>query len=266
MRRCRLPLTMIVPMPGLTKTVPNLGKPSECSCPSTPPPDKPGVALSDEERVVSCRLWYSRVNHTAELMPAVAQSWTTMGYRRMNWKPWRWPWVPVRSALRVGLSVAKGLVAANGLPLIGRENLDLEALPYLETGVAVCAMLDAGRGEVATARFDSRGIADGEETICSPDELLESISEPTQFCGEGVVPWVSLIKERFGPQGAGHGFAVAGSPLWSLSSIARQRLAAGKTDDPAALEPNYLRMPSIGGPSRGTAGARSLTGGGIIWT
>ena len=210
-----------------------------------------GVALSDEERVVSCRLWYSRVNHTAELMPAVAQTLDHHGISVNELEAVAVALGPgAFSALRVGLSVAKGLVAANGLPLIGVRTLDLEALPYLETGVAVCAMLDAGRGEVATARFDSRGIADGEETICSPDELLESISEPTQFCGEGVVPWVSLIKERLGPKALVMASPSPGVRLWSLSSIARQRLAAGKTDDPAALEPNYLRMPSIGGPKQ----------------
>ena len=41
-----------------------------------------------------------------------------------------------------------------------------------------------------------------------------------------------------------------GPRLWSLAAIARERLADGKTDDPAALVPNYLRMPSIGGPKR----------------
>ena len=32
-----------------------------------------GVALWNEGRVISCRSWNSAVNHTAELMPAVAQ-------------------------------------------------------------------------------------------------------------------------------------------------------------------------------------------------
>ena len=32
-----------------------------------------GVALCEEGRVLSCRSWYSAVNHTVEMMPAVAQ-------------------------------------------------------------------------------------------------------------------------------------------------------------------------------------------------
>ena len=38
-----------------------------------------GVALADGGRVVSCRSWYSAVNHTAELMPTVAQTLTAAG-------------------------------------------------------------------------------------------------------------------------------------------------------------------------------------------
>ena len=33
-----------------------------------------GVALADEERVVSCRVCYSNMNHTMELMPQIAES------------------------------------------------------------------------------------------------------------------------------------------------------------------------------------------------
>ena len=210
-----------------------------------------GVALSDEERVVACRLWYSRVNHTSELMPAIAQ---TLGSNGLS--PGDLECVAVAlgpggfSSLRVGLSVAKGLAAAAGLPLVGVNTLKLEAHPYLETGVAVCAMLDAGRSEVATAKFDSDGRAVGPETIWPPDEMLETITEATQFCGEGVVPWAALIKERLGSKAMVMASPSPGNRLWSLAAIARERMAAGETDVAAILEPNYLRMPSIGQPKQ----------------
>ena len=210
-----------------------------------------GVVLSDEERVVSCRLWYSRVNHTAELMPAVAQTLESQQVSVHDLEAVAVALGPGGfSSLRVGLSVAKGLAAASGLPIIGVGTLDLEAYPYLETGVAVCAMLDVGRGEVATANFDCQGHAAGEETIWTPDALLDSITEPTQFCGEGVVPWVSLIKDRLGAIGIVMASPSPGTRLWSLAAIARDRLVAGITDDPIILEPNYIRMPSIGTPKQ----------------
>ena len=78
-----------------------------------------GVALSDDERVVSCRLWYSRVNHTAELMPAVAQTLQHYGIAAHELEAVAVALGPGGfSSLRVGLSVAKGLVAAAGVPFL----------------------------------------------------------------------------------------------------------------------------------------------------
>jgi len=223
-----------------------------------------GVALADDERVVSCRTWYSRVNHTSELMPAVAQ---VLGDRGLTAGDLQGIAVALGpgafSALRVGLSVAKGLASSSSLPIVGLKTLELEAQPYLGTGPAVCAMVDAGRGEVATALFGPGGEPRGGERICPPDELLDSFDstagdptagDPTAgftlFCGEGVVPWAALIRERLGPRAL-----VLDSPnpvtrLWSLASLGRERLESGDTDDPAELQPNYLRMPTIGEAKR----------------
>ena len=148
--------------------------------------------------------------------------------------------------MRVGLSVAKGLAATAAVPVVGVRTLVLEAQPYFETGLPVCAMVDAGRGEVATALFGPGGIPKGEERICPPDELLDSIAESTLFCGEGVVPWASLIKERLGSQALVLDSPNPGNRLWSLAFLGRERIESGDTDDPAELEPNYIRMPSIG--------------------
>ena len=153
------------------------------------------------------------------------------------------------SALRVGMSVAKGLAVTAGKPLIGVETLDLEAYPYLASGLPVCAMVDAGRGEVASAHFGPDGRRTREDLICPPEEVLESIKEPTLFCGEAVFSWSELIKDRLGPLGVVVR-PVPSSRPWSLAALGSKRLAEGDTSDLATLQPNYLRMPSIGGPKR----------------
>ena len=113
-----------------------------------------GVALADVEQVVACRVWRSRTNHSAELMPAAAQI-----LKDHDTPPSSLSGIAVAlgpggfSALRVGLSVAKGLAAACSLPLVGVGTLRLEAFPYLGSGMPVCAMVEAGRGEVAAAVF-----------------------------------------------------------------------------------------------------------------
>ena len=209
-----------------------------------------GVALADDRRVVSSRCWYSTVNHTAELMPAVDQTLQSAGIAPGDLEGIAVALGPGGfSALRVGVSVAKGLALASRKPLVGVGTLDLEAFPFLDSGLPVCAVLDAGRGEVASAHFGPDGRRRREDTVCPPEELLDSITEPTLFCGEGVVPWTGLLKERLGPKGVVAHPAPA-IRLWSLVDLGRQRLEAGEPSDLVTLQPYYLRMPSIGGPKR----------------
>ena len=210
-----------------------------------------GVALAQDGRVVSSRCWYSAVNHTAELMPAIADT-----LRNGGLTPGDLDGIAVAlgpggfSALRVGMSAAKGLALAAQTPLVGIGTLNLEAFPYLESGLPVCALLDAGRNEVASAHFDAAGQPTRDDLIAPPVDLLATITETTLFCGEGVQPWAQCIREHLGTRGV---VVVHHSPanrLWSLARLGQNRLDSGETDNLVTLQPYYLRMPSIGGPKR----------------
>ena len=209
-----------------------------------------GVALSGDAGVLSTRCWFSTLNHTAELMPAVSAL-----LRERGATPADLTGVSVAlgpggfSALRVGVSAAKGLALALGVPLVGVGTLDLEAFPFVGSGLPVCPWLDAGRKEVAAAWFNADGQSSREDLICPPEELLDSITEQTVICGEGVLRWAGLIEEKL------RALAVLVSPnpmarTWSLAQLGSRRLASGEVDDLAGLQPYYLRMPSIGVPKR----------------
>ncbi len=209
-----------------------------------------GVALAQDGQVISSRSWCSQANHTAELMPAVAE---ILNGRRLAAKDLTGIAVALGpggfSALRVGISAAKGLALASGKPIVGLRTLDLEAHPYLASGVPVCALLDVGRQEVAAARFGKDGQRLAEDTLGPPMELLSAIVEPTIFCGEGVTRCIELIREHLGNLA----LPVTSSPaarLWSLAALGQHRIDLGDADDLATLQPHYLRMPSIGGPKR----------------
>ena len=205
-----------------------------------------GVALADESRVIACRFWYSTVNHTAELMPALAQTLQSQGLTLGDLRGIAVALGPGGfSALRVGMSVSKGLAVAAKKPLVGVGSLDLEAYPYLASGLPVCALLDAGRGEVATAHFGPDGRRTREDLICPAEEVLASIQEPTLFCGEGASVWGELINDRLGSLGVVVR-PVPASRMCSLAALGWHRLAAGDASDLVTLQPNYLRMPSIG--------------------
>ena len=209
-----------------------------------------GVALAQEGQVISSRSWSSQANHTAELMPAVAD---ILNGHRLAVRDLTGIAVALGpggfSALRVGISAAKGLALASGKPLVGLRTLDLEAHPYLASGLPVCALLDVGRQEVAAARFGKDGQRLAEDGVGPPVELLSDIAEPTIFCGEGVTLWMEVIREHLGILA----MPVTSSPavrLWSLAALGQQRIELGEADDLATLQPHYLRMPSIGGPKR----------------
>jgi tRNA threonylcarbamoyladenosine biosynthesis protein TsaB len=208
------------------------------------------VALADDGRTLAFRGWYSSSSHTAQLMPAISQI-----LQDSKAAPGDLTGIAVAlgpggfSALRVGLSVAKGLAMAGHKPLVGIGTLDLEAWPYLGSGLPVCALLDSGRKEVASALFTVEGTRARADSISPPDELVPEVTQPTVFCGEGAANWESLIRKTLGSR-ALVVRALPGGRIGSLAELGRRRLAAGELDDPALLQPYYLRMPSIGGPKR----------------
>ena len=164
--------------------------------------------------------------------------------------------------MRSGLSAAKGLAMASRIPIIGIGSLDLEAFPFRDAGLPVCALLEAGRGEAASALFSPDGARVREDGITGPDELLEEIGAIsfdrlrtngwdglTLFCGEGMPSWAENIRDALGARAA-----LCHTPpsarAGALAALARERLERGDTDNLDALQPHYLRMPSIGVPKR----------------
>ena len=198
--------------------------------------------------------WHSTYNHTSELMPSVVNI-----LERAGVAPFQLDGVAVAlgpggfSALRVGVSAAKGLALVAKKPIIGVGTLDLEAYPYLHAGVYVCALLEAGREECATGLFDYDGNRVREDRVYTADQLLTEVKEKVDgtviFCGEGSILWREQITTAVGVKAQ----VVRSTPaarVWALAEIAQQRLSKGETNDLTTLQPEYLRMPSIGVPKR----------------
>ena len=214
-----------------------------------------GVCLRNDERVVCSLSWYSTQNHTRELLPAIENVLGRIGGGTSALQA-----VAVASgpggfsALRVGMSVAKGLAMPTGLPVVVAGTLECEAYPYASTGLPVCPLLDVGRGEVATARFlrqHESWMRVSEERICSPDEfsgLSADTSGPFVVCGEGVTGREQQLREALEERALIAGGSPAGR-LWALAELGWRKLIAGETEDLATLQPFYLRRPTIGRPA-----------------
>ena len=213
-----------------------------------------GVALCDADgAVIEARLWRSTANHTAQLMPAVAELLKAQDTRAADLDAVAVALGPGPfSALRVGVSAAKGLAMAAGFPIIGVDTLALEARPHLAPGGTAAAWLDAGRNEVAVGWFNGDGERIREDEIASPETLLEQ--EPTLsetaviYCGEAAHARRDVIYGKRGdsPRPTVVAPWTPADRLWALAAIAARRLDRNESDDLATLQPYYLRMPTIG--------------------
>jgi tRNA threonylcarbamoyl adenosine modification protein YeaZ len=211
--------------------------------------DTASLALVRERHVLAEFTWRCGQNHTRQLLPNLEHL-----LRQFELGPAEITGIIVArgpgsfNGLRVGISVAKGLAFSLGIPIVGISSLEAEAYQHAETGLPVCPIFSAGRGEIATAMYHKR---DGEwlqladEDVTTVDVLCSGIATRTIFCGEYVPTIAPQITELL------KGKAVIPSATTSirrggfLAELGLKRLEAGDIDEPATLQPVYLRRPSI---------------------
>ena len=211
-----------------------------------------GVLLWDDDRPVYSQTWRSAYNHTAHLMPAVRQA-----LQQADTTPRDLEAIAVAlgpggfSALRVGISAAKGLTLPWNTPLVGISTLETEAYPYAETGSPVCPLLNIGRRDMAWTIYHKVGDdwqKTHDETITPNTDLATTLPADTIISGEGTLTAAPLLRaaaefprvmEYPGPS----------LRLWALARLAAKRLEYGQPDDAPSLQPLYLRRPSITPPN-----------------
>lgn len=148
------------------------------------------------------------------------------------------------TGLRIGLATAKGLCLASRRPLVGLSSLGplaaavAEALPG--DARLTCVVLDARRGEVFSQRYRGEQALEPER-LCRPEALAAELAaspEPLLLAGDGALLYRELLAR--GPAS----LAPEGCHLIHarhLALAARERVAAARFDELAALVPRYLR-------------------------
>ena len=155
------------------------------------------------------------------------------------------------NGLRVGISTAKGLVFSLGVPLVGISTLEVEAYQHAGTGLPICPIFNAGRGEIATAIYQKKGnnwsriIA---EYITTVEALCSQITTRTVFCGEYVPLITSQLKKQLKQKAVILSSATGLRRASFLAELGLKRIEAGDYDDPITLQPLYLRGPAITQP------------------
>ena len=187
------------------------------------------------------------------------------------------------TGVRVAVTVAKTLAFSLKIPLIGISTLDVIAYSQAAAALPVCALMEAGRGELYAAFYRQGYFEDtaragtsfaneagagswvarslsgnetrfqgglywqrqGEYRVMTVEELSREIQEPTLLCGELRQDSRRNLAAVLGS------FGLFTRPLASirhaslLAELALQRLERDDMDDPLTLEPLYLRRPAI---------------------
>jgi tRNA threonylcarbamoyladenosine biosynthesis protein TsaB len=157
------------------------------------------------------------------------------------------------TGLRIGLSVAKGIVYATGKPLLAVPTL--EALAHRALAVSgsdvreyVLAVLDARRDDVYAQLFARRGdrpLPLGDVRACMLSEVVTDVGSRQVLVTGDAVPKLrsyllslpSEVQEQFRLLDAHRARCSAGS----VALCGEGLLAANRVEDPAALEPRYIK-------------------------
>ena len=208
------------------------------------------LALVQGTQILAELTWHCGQNHTIELYPRLDFLLAKAG---LDMKDTDCIFVARGpgsfNGLRVGVSAAKGLAFSLDIPIIGINTLEAIAYQQAGPGFPVCAILNAGREEIAVAIYRKKPRKGWSQLVpahlTTPAALTAEIKEKTIFCGEISPETAFQLKKLFKnkaliPTTAGQLRRAA-----FLAELGRQRAAAGTYDIVSSLQPLYLRRPPI---------------------
>ena len=214
------------------------------------------LALTQNGRVLAELTWRCGQNHSVELLPRLTYLMERAG---ADLKSLSGVVVAIGpgsfNGLRVGVTTAKGLAFSLNIPLAGISTLEAAAFQHAETGLPICPVANAGRSEVAAALFQQRNgewLRLGAEHITTVAALCAGVTEKTVFCGEHVPAIAALFTEKLGEKAVIPHQSALVRRAGFLAELGQRRLEAGKHDNPATLQPLYLRRPPITTPKHRT--------------
>jgi tRNA threonylcarbamoyladenosine biosynthesis protein TsaB len=150
------------------------------------------------------------------------------------------------TGVRVGLSAAKGLSEAGGVPLVAVSRLALLSAWAGVGDATVYAVLDAGRGEFYLGEYVGRQCV--REALLSGEDSVAKVAGGmvVVVCEAKVAKALAEVHPRL------VGEPSAGDAL----PFALERIAAGEFDDAAVVDANYLRRTDLEIFAKGKVGVR----------
>lgn len=209
------------------------------------------IAVAGEDRLLGEYFLNMGPSHSEKLVPSIDRLLGELGMDKKELSGIAVSAGPGSfTALRVGISTAKGLAFSLDLPVVSVSSLELLAMNLPFSPYPVCPVIDARRGEVYCAVFRTESgspVRVTEDAPLTPADLSRIIKEKTIFIGEGALLYKDFLEDNHCESGlAGAVFCppYMGYPRASaLACYGAGRLRDGVSEDVTLLSPAYLRKP-----------------------
>lgn len=206
-----------------------------------------GCALLMGGRIVHQVAMNHGLTHSETIMPAVDAALTAAGISCADVDVFAAVAGPGSfTGVRIGVCAAKGLAHGAGKPCCAIHALEALAMNAYGFDGLCCPILDARRGQVYCAAFDTAGGMPVRALPDAAEPLADYLAKlPTDrrllFVGDGVPLHADAVRAAMGARAM-----IAPASLRDLRADAACVLAAARPDtwvEPAALRPIYLRAP-----------------------
>ena len=203
------------------------------------------VGAIDGNRVLAEEAVFAQSSHAASLPPLIEAT-----LARASWTMRDLDIIAVSigpgsfSGLRVGLSLAKGMAYALGIPLVPVPTLEALARSIDDASGVICPVLDARKGELYAAAFTASATRWQrllDDTLLTPDALLQVLPTPCTVIGDAVPVYGELLTARLGGAVRLLPFETFAPRGATVARLGMERLRAGNFPALDALEPFYIR-------------------------
>lgn len=202
-----------------------------------------GVALANDERIISEYTLNVRTTHTARLMPALDQILRDSSIDKREIDGIAISLGPGSfTGLRIGMATAKGLALGLDIPLLGVPTLDALARNVPFAAYQICTVLDARKKEIYYSLYRCSPLQrQVPYQVVSPEKLVSQIDEKTIFLGDALSAYGGLISENLGDLALFAPYAQRFPRAATVAEMGLAKLKAGEHLDVAFVEPIYIR-------------------------
>jgi tRNA threonylcarbamoyladenosine biosynthesis protein TsaB len=196
------------------------------------------VAVHDGEQILAETTWLAGREHSSRLLVEADAALARIGRTPSDLTGLVVAHGPGSfTGVRVAISVAKGMAAALSLPLWGVSTLDVVAAQAGAVDGPVRAVLEAGRGRVATACYVVGRCVEAPR-LATLAELVELLTEPALVIGELSAEARAALAKRSDVRLASAALSMRRAGL--LAELGQHRRLSGDPGNPANVDAAYI--------------------------